>query len=260
MTFQSRVRKIETSLPPTQAVRLWLAEAQQFSDYKDYVQETLAGPLTEAPRVKVHAQVAEAMREAVKFEFSWSAKTKTRAVSEATMQADFLVVLVIQLNQHLSNKLDHSALLLWALAEQRRRMADDVRRFKRCDGEEWAEWCTAIEDLYSRLQIWKAAAAKISRKCFDGDCCLFANQRSELDDEIANATVLACVYNKIHRLPSWSAIKLPAAPSPAKTQILVRRLEDFARVEMLKARGDGEGAWKIAQAHFHRAWAHDRTT
>ena len=120
MNFERRLRKIETSLPPRKAARLWLTQAQRFPAYEDYLRK-IDGELASLQRIP--EQVAEAMEDRLKFEFSWPAEAKTKAIRQAREQTIFLMNLVFVVNNSLSEAMVRCGLLLWALQEQRWRMS-----------------------------------------------------------------------------------------------------------------------------------------
>jgi len=242
MNLERRLQKIETSLSPQQATMLWLDEAQRFPSYREYLQDMAREPITEAPREKVPRQAAEAMRYRVMFE-PWPTETKTKVVSEAREQTDFLVVLVFIINNQVLDQLDRSVLLLWALWEQRSRMSQQGRHLKLSSRAEWTFWRQMLVAHLSQLRVLKAAIAALGATRFNGQCVVFTKQAAELDGQIEETELLAKLYNKIHRaVPSWTAVNLGGAPDPDETRALVRELEDLARAEVLIASGEGHAA------------------
>ena len=152
MNMERRLQKIETSLSPRQAAMLWLVEAQRFPSYQEYSQDTAGEPITEAPRVKIPRQAAEAMRYRVMFE-PWPTESQAKAVSEAHQQADFLVALALNINNQLLAELDRSVLVLWALSEQRLRMSQQGRRRKLSSRAEWNFWRQMLVAHLSQLRV-----------------------------------------------------------------------------------------------------------
>jgi hypothetical protein len=180
----------------------------------------------------------------------WPTESKAKAVSEAYKQTDFLVVLILNINNRLLADLKRSDFVLWALWEQRLRMSQQGRRRKLSSRAEWTFWRQMLVAHLFQLRVLKAAIAALSAAWFSGQCVLFTKEEAELDGQIQQAELLAKLYDKIHRaVPAWKAINLGGAPDPDKTRALVKELEDMAKTEVLIACGEGHAAWTILQAH-----------
>jgi hypothetical protein len=201
-----------------------------------------------APRVMIPDRVAEAVRDSLKYKFL-PAKVVTKAALEARKQADFLVVLVLDVNERALTVLDQTSPLLQDLVKQRRRMVGQHRLF---DREDWTEWRKTLVAMLSGLRAFRTAIAAISEKWFDGHGVLFFKQQAELNSHIQMAESSAKLYNAVDRaLPSWTAIKLSATPDSVRRQArrLERRLTDLAMAQALAACGEADAARRIMQAH-----------
>src|SRR5438874_4747986 len=98
MISRKRLVKVETALTPKQAVLLWLTEARHPGSPAEDQTNLAKLPLSEFPRSRINRQVAIAVRAAMKGQ---PEDLIAKAVRSAAMEADFLMMVALTVNQEI---------------------------------------------------------------------------------------------------------------------------------------------------------------
>lgn len=121
---RKRVAKVETSLTPTNAVLLWLKEAQAYGSVEQYVRAAInaqAVKTRKLPRNELSDRIAQAVRDAMKGQ---PHEQIDRAVSNAVREGDFLFMLARAVNERVVIEQRTNTLQAGLLAEQIRHLLE----------------------------------------------------------------------------------------------------------------------------------------
>ena len=173
MSLRKRVRKIETSLPPVEAVLLWVKEMLDLGQER-FMEETLADPRN--PRVLLAKMIGDAIRENVIYPIK--AEVVDQAVREAQKEADMRIVLVSNLHEHVRQKLTHSHTEL--LEERFTRILSQTSLVGH-QPKSWELWRAQLVDSLFEKWCLKKIVASISADYYRGHALLF-----EADEEQVN--------------------------------------------------------------------------
>jgi len=253
MTLRQRLARIETSLTPKQAVLLWLKEALQFES-DDLFAKSVKGPIHEAPRVRVPEMAAKAVRDSLRKK-SLKPESVARAELEARKQADFLIVLVIKLNEEVRLNCLHSSPHLAFLSVQLRWMRARFAEHGVFNATEWGHWRELHIDTLTRMWVLRATIAAVSEQYYDSHSVLFSDRESSLNQHIQDAEALAKVYNNLEGIvPAWTAIDLATLQFSIEEQVpaAVGELVAGAQANVLQVLGDWKAAWDLEQPHVLR--------
>jgi len=251
MTLKSRVANIEASLTPKQAVLEWLEEAREFASFAAYLTSLANASLFEAPRVRMAKRVEESTLRISKANGA-NKEAAARAVLEAQKQSDFLVRLVLCVNERLLSESERNVPSVELLVEQRARMAEQFDKHRVFESEGWEWWRKILLLNLVRMLRLQAVIAAICTKYYDGHRISFGEKQAELDGCIEKTELLAAVYNsRKESFPSWEAIDLASLRRDVKSQVprAMRELVDLARAQMHAAFGEPEVAHRLVQAH-----------
>jgi hypothetical protein len=165
------VQKIETSLPPVEAVLLWLKEMLELGQ-EQYSEKMLADPKN--PRVVLAEMIGEAVRD--NFIRPMQPDLVQQAVREAQKQGDMLMLLVLNLHDHVRRKLivPHTDLL-----EERFARILLQTSFVGLLSKSWALWRAQLTDSLIAKWCLKKIVESISVKYYSGHALLF-----EADEDI----------------------------------------------------------------------------
>jgi len=155
-----RVSRIEVALTPKQAVMLWLSQEQQGRTSVEICRDLLQLPRSAAPRSKVGAQVAMAIRTAMKGQDS---ERIAQAVRQARMEADFLLLLINRANFLVLDDKQVRWLKIVLLYERRRNLA-----LSENGAEDLDEFVKYLRTTAIEIQAMQAATKAIQEQDFDG--------------------------------------------------------------------------------------------
>jgi hypothetical protein len=250
MTLRQRLARIQTSLTPKQAVLLWLKEVQHLEN-DDFLEKSCKCPMHEAPRVRVPEMAAKAVRDSLSTKGT-KPELIARAELEAWKQADFLVVLVLKLNEEVLQNCQQSSPYLAFLWVQLRWMGAQFDEHGVFNATEWDHWRELLIDTLSRMWVLRATITAVSEQYYDCHSVLLLDQESSLNQCIEGAEVLAKVYNNLEGIgPSWTAIDLVTLQSSIEAQVPATVCERVAgaKASTLRAIGEWKAAWDLVEPY-----------
>jgi len=161
MSATRRLAKLEGSLPPREAVLLWLAEVHEHDSFDDYLAWLRDQPASTAPVIVI----IERARAAARASHAGELRPLVReAEDRATADAVFLFMLIIQLELDATAMIRTGRLRLVALSwESQARVAEGES-----DRRGWAAWRRAVHDLASDLARSEAARRLLEDRYLDG--------------------------------------------------------------------------------------------
>jgi hypothetical protein len=174
MINQKRLIRIETAITPKQAVLLWLRQEYQGKTSADYARWLIGRPFMEAPRIRVGRQVVGAIREAMKGQ---DCVRIQRAARQGRMETDFLILLVLRVNNAI---LDHSHTRWLQLAL----LFEQYRNADLWDSERTNDWGVRIREFATELFSIQAASELIRDRYFDGAFILARDATEDLEQQI----------------------------------------------------------------------------
>lgn len=263
MSLAKRLRKIETSLTPKQALLLWLKEAQELGVI-EHLEKSFKSPAHELPRARLTEMVGKAVRESL-CKQGLKRELIVHAEQEARKQTYFLIVLVRDLQQAVDLECLLNAPYIVLLYEKLKRM---LEQFTQCDSFEAVMWDMWRAVLIRRLcAMWRLRQTimDISERYFDNHPLLFPEDTSTLEDQIHSLEESIKHYNSLEaELPVWTAIDVDALASSVREQVVEEVSERVANAKSTTLRdfGESEAAWKIVEpyalAHLEKLRAKDR--
>jgi hypothetical protein len=264
MNFAKRLEKIETSLTPKQAVLLWLKEVQQ-ADEK-HRENTLWALMPEAVWNRL-SKIVEAQWRDTRNRISKNVDAILVSIGkggrspdfspepllERWEQADFLVVLVQQLNADIvldSRETGQNLSALFGGLGEMGREHKEPALFAECGG-----WRAGFVDTLTRLWLLKATIQAISKQYYDNHSILFADEETTLEEGIEFAESLANWYNHLEgALPGWTAIDLADLQSSiaAKVPAAVDEQVAQAQARILARNGHYKTAWELLKKFYRQ--------
>jgi hypothetical protein len=247
MTFTRRLRKIETSLTPKQAVLLWLKETRELTQ-DEFLEKTVKSS-SSAPRNRIPNQAEQAVRDNLRKQ-AVNSESIARAALEAWKEADFLVVLLMQLYGTVDFNRSLNVRDIFLLKEMFHRMLEQFAVHDQFDADDWNLWRKILIHTLDRLGQLRAVTAEISEQYYDGNPILFVDDERSLDEDVRAVEKMAKEYNSLkEELPRWTAIDLHARSSSIAVRLpaLVGQRVAFAKAKTLQALGDWRGAWQLQQ-------------
>lgn len=204
MNLKKRLQKVETSLTPLEAVLLWLKPMLDLGR-QEYCEEMLADPRN--PRVVVAKMVEEAVRENLS-EPRLKPELLEQAVRDAIKQSDMLMVLVLDLHDHVRAKCAVNRIYCELLDERLTRIVGQTQ-YLGFVPKPWELWRgLLIEKLLGMLSL-RGVAQSISANYYDGHPLLFAEDENDLNTQIQCLEELLKEGNRIGAgLPAWEPIDL----------------------------------------------------
>lgn len=240
MSLRKRVQKIETSLPPVEAVLLWLKEMLELGQ-EQYSEKMLADPKN--PRVVLAEMIGEAVRD--NFIRPMQPDLVQQAVREAQKQGDMLMLLVLNLHDHVRRKLivPHTDLL-----EERYVRILLQTSFVGLLSKSWALWRAQLTDSLIAKWCLKKIVESISVKYYSGHALLFEADEDMLNSQIAQLEDLMKEYNTLKVcLPDFQPIDLGAlsAVIAKHAEWQVENLVVVARAKTLVMFGEEQAAREL---------------
>lgn len=249
MSKAKRLKQIETTLTPKQAVLLWLKEAQQMG-LLAYMEQQFNTPMHNAPRARLTEMVGKAVCEGLQKQ-GMEYQRIMRVAREAKKQTDFLVVLALDLQQEVHFECTLNEPYIELLYEKFRRMLEHFVQGKFAPSV-WKQWRKVL--IVKLMNLWRLrdTLEAISKKYFDHHAILFSEDARDLDSQIRILEELVAHYNSFNgRLPTWTGIKVQALRSRIQKEIDRRALERAANAKKrtLEDLGESEAAWKLVQPY-----------
>ncbi len=177
MTIARRIARLELALPPTEAVLVWLADAQGHGSLPAYATWLIDHPEQVHPLVRISEQVTAAARAGLRGE---DHETVADAVRRAVGHATFLFALVLRIEVATDELVRVEGPRLAALGAWRRtaREGSQVRRALAADG-------LGILDDHDRVR------RRLEAQHLDGRDALFADTAAAWADLLVLARDLA---------------------------------------------------------------------
>jgi hypothetical protein len=248
MSPHNRLRRIETSLPPIEAVLLWLAEMLELGQER-YSEEMLADPRN--LRVLLAKMIGDAIRENVIH--AMKPEVLDQAVREAQKQGDMRMVLVLNLHEHVRGKLNvaHTDLL-----EERYTRILLQTSVVGHQPKSWDLWRAQLTDSLIEKLCLKKIVESISVKYYRGHALLFEADEDLLNAQIARLDDLMKDYNTLKvYLPDFKPIDLEALSLviAEHAELQVENLVALARAKTLAMFGEEQAARELLDLTAHRA-------
>lgn len=249
MSPLQRLRRIETSLTPRQAVLLWLKEAQQLG-FLGYTEKSLSSTMHEAPRARLTEMVGKAVRESL-CEQGMKRELILPAEREARKQTDFLIILIRNLHWEVHEECTLDAPYIVLLYEKFKRMLEHyTQRAAKFDPEIWEIWRAILIRRLTRMRQLSETVVAISERYFDGHPLLFPEEANTLDNNIDALEKLTKHYNSLEGgLPAWTTIDVEALASSIREQLSAQIAERVvhAKATTLEDFGELEASWKLTE-------------
>lgn len=230
--------------------------------HAEFIERSVKAPWHEAPRVRLSRIVGEAVQKALSNQVTTPEFVAT-AILEAQKQADFLIILTIDLavEVELECRLNTTyCQLFYALLY---RVHVKVTQPDRLGAVIWDAWrAKLIERLCVMWQLRQKTMA-ISERYFDRHPILFRDQASELDEQIHDLEQLTKFYNSFKgKLPIWTAIDVEALAHSVREQLPeeIAYCVASAKSTVLKDWGEPEAVWKIMQPYWLAQFEKPRAT
>ncbi len=250
-----RLTKLESALPPREAVLAWLIEAQQFPSLEDHARAVAEVPVEAAPLSVIGERIEAAVRASSKGQ-------PPDAVRRAVGDGAFLFSLALQLNVVALEiakveGLRATAAFFWMGSLLGGPRADDLppNEAKAYVGEladAWALWRTVVDRLSLDLRVEKDARTALQRRFFGGHDVFFADAAQawsdhvELVERLVNlADLLATTAGPKPRRHSNQPHPGGSLTEPVAER--VAKLADDARVRAFEIMGDRPRAVAIME-------------
>jgi hypothetical protein len=242
MITTKRLVKIEGALSPEQTVLLWLRGART-CPFAEYGRTLCHLPLSDFPRSRINRQVAGAVREAMK---ARPAELIEQAVRSAAMQADFLILLALTINEEVLRHAECRELRFRLLLEQVEHRGHDWR-----DAElnEWLfNWLTSAAEVL----ILSGSVQAIEREHFRGSVVLFSDAVKVLKEDLKLVYKVAKTYDEIVAECSDSSPNLGPLFDLLQPLISFRSkyVADRARSDMLRTFSGSETASSLMRPYW----------
>ena len=232
-----RLRRVESSLAPTQAVVLWMEEVDRFPSVVEYACSLQGEPESAYPLYRLPQQVDDAVRGAMRGQ---PREQIDAAAHRAVRDVVFLFFLHQEANQRMENDRRANVLMVALLASQ----LSLCRERERSGRDRLVEWRTMARDVVRRLNAWRHALSTLTERYFSGHDVLFPDVRAEWEGtvdllrqvvEICNDMAATADPKKKRsaRKSRPHVVDLSEADT-ALAQQIVRDLVDHARVEALR--------------------------
>ena len=239
-----RLVKIQAALSPEQAALLWLQEARRTGSLAENSSALAKLPLSQSPRSRINRQVATAVRGAMKGQ---PAEQIDKAVRWAAMQAEFLVLLALKVNEEILHQGDFRRVSLELLLEQvqhRGRWWTDANQ---------QDWLGRFLPCVCGALALKAAVELIEREHFRGNPVLFSDAARVLEDECRLIHRVWISHDKVVASLSRTSVDLNPLRKFLEPFIplLAKCLIDAARSEMLRTFEGSEAAVQLMRPYWN---------
>lgn len=246
MSAARRLAKLESSLPPREAVLHWLGEAQRCGSLEAYLAAQLDQPSAVIPLVTVPERARAAARRAHAGEPRAAVREAER---QATVDAVFLLELVLELGRVARETIRIGSLRLAALRWELRARTAEQDLGGGADRQGWAEWRAGVLDLATDLERTEAARLIVEGRYLAGWESLWPTERdvwAKLREEVAAMVSMMPAVSGARRTrrAAGEAIRKAAersAPDEA------RALVELVRARTLDLLGDHAGAVAIVK-------------
>ena len=118
-----------------------------------------------------------------------------RAVREALIHGDMLMVLVGVLEDSVRSECRLNTLWVKLLLEKLRRMMLESKPKARLQVENWDEWREQLMARRSKMLLLREAVESISKMHYDGQALLFAEDENKLNQTIDMLEEVVGIYN-----------------------------------------------------------------
>ena len=250
MSKEKRLKRIETSLTPKQAVLLWLKESQQAGLFA-YMEEQFNSPVCEAPRARLTELVGNAVRETLRKQ-GMKAQFISRFERAARQETDFLVVLVRDLQSEVQRECLFYEPYVVLLYEKFERMLEHFTLQNKFKHEMWEMWRAVLILRLRTLLLLRDIIGAISARYFDHQPLLFREDDGDFEARIRSLEKLVKHYNCLKDgIPAWRKIKSYPRTSEFRKQVTEGMLVRIANAKssMLRDFGESEDAWKVVQPY-----------
>lgn len=245
MSVAKRLTKIESSLPPRQAVLLWLKEMRQSS--LSIFLEKLSNR-HETPLIRLPEMAARAVRE--RFNQNGIMPESAKDVErEAWRQAALLVVIAVRLNLTVLADRRSKWFCKVLLHEWLYRMLLESMHTARYDCATATVWRMLLTDALREARQLRETIAVISATYFDGQSLLVSELEIHLNQHIQELEGMANAYKTPAPLASCMAIDLMALESSIKVQVPIEVANRVAcaEAEVLQLPGQPGAPWERLQ-------------
>jgi hypothetical protein len=240
VSLLKRVQKIETSLPPVEAVLLWLKEMLELGQER-YSCEMMADPRN--PRVVIAQMIGDAIRENVNH--AVKPEVLEQAVREAQKIGDMRMVLVLNVHEYVRGKtiFPHSDLL-----DERFARILSQTSLVGLNPKAWELWQAQLTNSLIEKWCLVKIIELISVEYYYGNALLFKADEELLKSQIASLEDLMEDYNSLEgRLPGCTPI-IRESLSDVITEHAERQVKQLvvlARAKTLATFGEEEAAREL---------------
>jgi hypothetical protein len=254
VSLLKRVKKIETSLTPKEMA---LSCVNSLKDILNFDPGRDNDDLWLDPR-GLRARVARKIGKAVRENLAdppLGAEALDQAVREAQKQTDTLLVLILDVNQHVRSESRVNKVSVDLVIERYLLLLEREAYKRDCDAQAWESWRAQLITTWIAVRRLEMLVDRISDACFDGRVFLWAENKEGLHHDRTDLERLAKSYDRFEgTVPDWKAINLDAELSSVAEYI---RAQAEHRVSMAKAKtlsdfGESEAATNLLDSSNFR--------
>jgi len=246
-TSKRRLKKIEISLTPKEAVLLWLKNATtQAEDWTTYIADRFSRG-EKPPRDEIADQIEGAIHQAMKGE---KADQVDQAIRQAVREGDFLFMLFFRVNIEVMAESKANMLQVSLLAEQiqgifERDSFSDEKRIS--DQTRVADWRARALSYTGEIYCTQATIEVLERRYFDGASILVPDVADELQHQLEMLRQIISVYNDTIqvRLDRYQDQESLAAEKPEADDERPSSLRSGFWIDLDEVR-------RIVQPHIHK--------
>ena len=216
-----------------------------------HMEKLLTASMNEAPRARIPETVGDAIRKNL-CEQGMKPEKIRQVVREAQKQTDFLIVLIRNLHHYVWWECTLNPPYILLLYERFERLVEQCVHRDKLEPKAWDLWrAVLMRRLFAMWQV-KNTIEGISVRYYDGHQLLFAENESELNQQIESLEKLAKHYNRLAKdVPSLTAINMGRHSSSVQKRALdqVGELIAIAKSTTLDDFGEHEAASKILKPY-----------
>jgi hypothetical protein len=187
MSVRSRLRNVAKRLTPQQAALFWLKEAQRTGSLAEYQTRLAKLPLAQFPRSRINRQIIMAVREATKGQ---PPDLIHRAMRSAAIHADFLIMLILEVNKVVLCDAECRRLRLQLLMERMQHRAQEWTE------DEYDKWICLLLFSVGEVLALKSVIQQIASEHFSNANVLFSDGSQVLEREFALVHRIFDAYNE----------------------------------------------------------------
>jgi hypothetical protein len=187
MNLRSRLRKVALRLTPQQAALFWLKETQRTGSFAEYQRRVAKLPLAQFPRTRINRQITVAVREALKGQ---PPDLIRRTMRSAAIHADFLIMLILELNKVVLCDAECRRLRLQLLIERMQHRAQEWT------DDEYDKWICLLLLSVGQVLALKSVIRQIQSEHFSNTNVLFGDASQVLQREFALVHRIFAAYNE----------------------------------------------------------------